>query len=42
MATRAQGPAPLVLGKNAALPAPDEVMAELRAEVDLVLTGSAD
>ena len=42
LAARAQGPAPLVLGKNAALPATDEVLAELREQVDLVLTGSAD
>ncbi len=42
LATRAHGPAPLVLGKNAALPCPDELMAELREKVDLVLTGSAD
>jgi hypothetical protein len=42
LAARAQGPAPAVWGKNAALPAPDEVMAELRQQVDLVLTGSAD
>jgi hypothetical protein len=42
LAARAGGPTPLVLGKNAALPAPDEVMAQIRAEADLVLTGSAD
>jgi len=42
LAARAHGPSPLVLGKNAALPATDEVMAQLRQQVDLVLTGSAD
>ncbi len=32
----------LVETKNAALAAPDDVIARLQAEVDLVLTGSAD
>lgn len=32
----------LVESKNAAIAAPDEVMGKLIAEVDLVLTGSAD
>ncbi|MDE0701648.1 MAG: hypothetical protein OXH61_13120 [Acidimicrobiaceae bacterium] len=32
----------LVETKNAALAAPDEVIARLQSEVDLVLTGSAD
>jgi hypothetical protein len=39
---RAGGSPPLVVSKNAALPAPDEVMARLVKEADLVLTGSAD
>lgn len=42
LAERAGGPPPLVLDKNAAHPAPEEVMARLVGEVDLVLTGSAD
>jgi hypothetical protein len=42
LAARAGTPAPLVLTKNAAKPAPDEHLARLREEVDLVLTGSAD
>ena len=37
-----RGPAPLVFGKNAALSAPEDVLAELRGKVDLVITGSAD
>ena len=32
----------LIESKNAAIAAPDEVMGKLIAEVDLVLTGSAD
>ncbi len=32
----------VVEAKNAALAAPDEVIARLQSEVDLVLTGSAD
>ena len=42
LAERAAGPAPLVVTKNAAQPAPREVIDELVQEVDLVLTGSAD
>jgi hypothetical protein len=42
LAERAGSPAPLVLTKNAALPAPDAVIDELANGVDLVLTGSAD
>ena len=42
LAERAGGPAPVVLGKNAARPAPPEVIEQLVKEVDLVLTGSAD
>ena len=42
LAERAGGPAPVVLTKNAAHPAPQEVIDELVREVDLVLTGSAD
>jgi hypothetical protein len=32
----------LVLRKNAAKPCPDDVMDQLKKEVDLVITGSAD
>jgi len=42
LAERAGGPAPFVLTKNAAHPAPREVIDRLVQEVDLVLTGSAD
>ena len=42
LAERAGSPPPLVLTKNAAHPAPDDVLDRLRAEVDLVITGSAD
>jgi hypothetical protein len=42
LAERAGGNKPLVLTKGAAHPAPDEVITQLRQEVDLVLTGSAD
>lgn len=42
LAERAGGPAPIVLTKNAAQPAPQEVIDELVREADLVLTGSAD
>lgn len=42
LAERAGGPPPLVLEKNAAHPAPPEVIERLVKEVDLVLTGSAD
>jgi hypothetical protein len=42
LAERAGGPPPLVLRKNAAQPAPEEVIGELVKEADLVLTGSAD
>lgn len=42
LAERAGGPAPFVLTKNAAQPAPREVLDELVREADLVLTGSAD
>jgi hypothetical protein len=42
LAERAGTGAPLVLTKNAAQPAPEEVLDQLRREVDLVLTGSAD
>lgn len=42
LAERAGGPAPVVLTKNAAQPAPREVIDELVREVDLVITGSAD
>jgi len=42
LAARAGGPAPVVFGKNAALPAPDEALTTLKAEFDLVITGSAD
>ena len=42
LAERAGTGAPLVLTKNAANPAPEEVIRQLEQEVDLVLTGSAD
>jgi hypothetical protein len=42
LAARAKAPAPLVLTKNAAKPAPPEVLEQLAKEVDLVITGSAD
>jgi hypothetical protein len=42
LAERAGTAAPIVLTKNAARPAPDEVIDHLQREVDLVLTGSAD
>ena len=42
LAARAGGPSPVVFDKNAALPAPDEALAGLREQVDLVITGSAD
>lgn len=42
LAERAGGPPPVVLHKNAAQPAPDEVIGELVKEADLVITGSAD
>ncbi len=42
LAERAGTGAPLVLTKNAAQPAPEEVLEQLRQEADLVLTGSAD
>jgi hypothetical protein len=42
LAERAGTGTPLVLTKNAAQPAPQEVLDQLRGDVDLVLTGSAD
>jgi hypothetical protein len=42
LAARAGSPAPIVVTKGAAGPAPDEHYARLRQEVDLVITGSAD
>ncbi len=42
LAERAGSPAPLVMTKIAAQPAPAEVIERLTGEVDLVLTGSAD
>ena len=42
LAERAGTAPPLVLTKNAAQPAPREVIDELVKEADLVLTGSAD
>ncbi len=42
LAERAGSPSPLVLSKNAAQPAPEEVIERLHREADLVLTGSAD
>ncbi len=42
LARRAGTEAPLVLTKNAAQPAPVEVIDQLGREADLVLTGSAD
>ena len=42
LAARAGTPTPIVLPKNAAKPAPEEHLARLREEVDLVITGSAD
>ena len=42
LARRGQGPAPFVRRKNAALACPDDVLAEMIASADLVLTGSAD
>jgi hypothetical protein len=42
LAERAGTGSPVVVTKNAALAAPDEVLETLRREADLVLTGSAD
>lgn len=42
LAERTGASVTLVETKNAALPAPDDVMARLCEEVELVLTGSAD
>lgn len=42
LARRAGTEAPLVLTKNAAQPAPVEVIDQLGRDADLVLTGSAD
>ena len=42
LAKRVGAEPPLVLTKNAAKPAPDEVIDQLRRETDVVLTGSAD
>jgi len=42
LAERAGTGAPVVLTKNAAQPAPEEVIDRLQREADLVLTGSAD
>ena len=42
LAERAGTGEPLVLTKNAAKPAPEEVIDQLKREVDLVFTGSAD
>jgi hypothetical protein len=42
LAERAGTGQPLVLTKNAAQPAPQEVIDELQRQADLVLTGSAD
>jgi len=42
LAERAGTGEPVQLVKNAAHPAPEEVLEQLRKEVDLVLTGSAD
>ena len=42
LARRAGGSPVVVETKNAAKPAPDEVIERLASEVDLVLTGSAD
>ena len=42
LAERAGSSPPLVLSKNAAHPAPDHVLEQLREQVDLVITGSAD
>jgi hypothetical protein len=42
LARRAGTEGPLVLTKNAAQPAPLDVIDQLGREVDLVLTGSAD
>lgn len=42
LAERAGSGTPLVLTKNAAKPAPEEVINQLQQEADLVLTGSAD
>lgn len=42
LAERAGTGAPVVHTKNAAQPAPEEVIEELQHSVDLVLTGSAD
>ena len=42
LAERAGTGEPIQLVKNAAHPAPEEVLDQLRREVDLVVTGSAD
>jgi hypothetical protein len=42
LADRAGTGSPVVLTKNAAQPAPEEVLDRLQREADLVLTGSAD
>lgn len=42
LAARAGCPEPIALEKNAAKPAPLEVIEQLRKQVDLVITGSAD
>ncbi|HET6873929.1 MAG TPA: hypothetical protein VFH70_04080 [Acidimicrobiales bacterium] len=42
LAKRVGAEPPLVLTKNAAKPAPDGVIDQLRRETDVVLTGSAD
>lgn len=42
LAERAGTGTPIVRTKNAAKPAPDEIIDELQREADLVLTGSAD
>lgn len=42
LAERTGAEVTLVETKNAAMPAPDDVMARLEKEVELVLTGSAD
>lgn len=42
LAERTGAAVTLIETKNAALPAPDEVLERLTKEVDLVLTGSAD
>ena len=42
LAKRVGAEPPLVLTKNAAKPAPDDIIDRLREEADVVLTGSAD